>query len=343
MIFSMAYVMGFAFALSLAVSGFMISSGVGDIPNARSNHSQTIPTCGGLGVVAGLAGLFLLFPHFSPPELLSDKWPHILLLLGAAGLLGFLDDLFTLPALLKFAVLVGLASVAVWLVGPVQTLPFAGTGATLPYGVGFAGSVLWIFVVANAVNFMDGSNGLMPSVMIVACFGLLMIAGQFRSVEAMLIPAGLAAGLLGFLPYNMRRQARIFSGDVGSLFVGFSFAVAVLWLCADVPERRPVFIGPVLIMPFLTDVLLTMIRRLKYKENLLTPHKSHLYQRLISSGMSHIQVALVYSFLGVILAALAYDLANAGLQQITLFLTLPIAILSGVYYAAANKLAKAGF
>ncbi|MGJ8562440.1 MAG: glycosyltransferase family 4 protein [Alphaproteobacteria bacterium] len=335
---SMLYVMGFAAALSMAVSGFMIHVGIGDIPVTRSSHKKTTATCGGLGLVAAIGGFFLIMPQFFPATWLDKDWPFVLTILWAVAILGLVDDIFAISAKLKFAILAVLAVLAVWKIGPVTALPYAAQGVWIPYVVGFIGSVLWIFVTANAVNFMDGSNGLMACVMIIALIGLAAIGTGLGAIQTSLLPLAIAAGLIGFLPYNLRRSAHVFSGDVGSLVTGFGFAMSVLWLCRERPDAVPVLIGPVLILPFLTDVLLTMIWRVKQKENLLTPHKHHLYQRLIARGHSHVAVALYYSLAGMLCALTAYGCAMVGFHKYTAFIIFPAMIMSTLYYAGLRSI-----
>lgn len=338
----MLYVMGFAAALSLAFSGFMIHVGVGDIPDKRSSHSAVTPTSGGVGIIAAIGGFFLLLPQFVPPGWMSADWPFILTILWAVALLGLWDDIYTISAPVKFAVLIILAGLAVWKIGPVVMLPYAANTVTLPYWAGFLGSVLWVFVVANAVNFMDGANGLMASVMIIALLALAAIGTGLGASQSSALPLAITAGLLGLWPYNFRGKAHIFSGDVGSLVTGFGFALAALWLCREMPQSRPVFIGPILILPFLTDVLLTMIWRAKHGENLLKPHKRHLYQRLIAHGHGHVAVAVYYALTGAVCAIFAYAMTQQGAHNYTTFIIFPALMLACLYYALLNGLKTKG-
>lgn len=338
MMVQFAALLGFAFAVSMAVSGFMVHAGLGDEPNARSSHAQTTPTAGGVGIIAGLGGFFFLWPHLWTGHDIPTELPKLLALIGAVAGLGWIDDIFGIRTGLKFLILTGLAAAAVWIIGPVTALPFAMKPVILPYVVGFLGSILWIFVVTNAVNFMDGSNGLMPSVMIIAFIMLAVICVGLKGGTAGLIPIGFAASICGILPYNMRNRARIFTGDVGSLPVGFGFAISVLWLCAEVPETLPVFIGPVLILPFLADVLLTMFRRARHKQNLLTPHRTHLYQRLIQSGYSHLRVASIYIAATFIFGTYAVTLTGYGFHHFTAFLIGPVLGVSLIYVAVSRWL-----
>ena len=338
--FPMLYVMGFAFAISLAFSGFMIHVGIGDVPEGRSNHTRTTPTAGGVGIVAGLGGLFLILPQFFTSSWALPEWPMILSVLWAVGLLGLMDDAFGIPTGLQFMLFIFLGALAFRIIVPVAGLPYAASHVGLPYWAGFAGSLLWIFAVTNVVNFMDGSNGLMAVVMGTAFLALAAIATFMGAFHAVLIPAAMAAGLIGFLPYNFRNKALIFSGDTGALVTGFGFAIAVLWLCRERTLDMPVFIGPVLLLPFLTDSLLTLLRRAMNKENLFEPHKKHVYQRLIAAGYSHVAVALCYGAATLAVAIYAFYAVKYGFHRYTAFLLFPVMLFSVIYYALVSWLKK---
>lgn len=284
-----------AFLGSLAVSGFMVAAGLGDASDGRSAHSGTIPTSGGVGVIAGmgaaLCALGLIFPELNLPR----GFAPLMSLLFAIGMLGLVDDALTLGPKTKFGIMVLVSAAAVWLIGPPTTLPFLRKPLTLLPSIGFVGAMLWIFVVMNAVNFMDGANGMMGMSLAVANVGLFG-AGLIGGSATTLLLSGLSfVIIMGFLPYNLRRRARIFSGDVGSLSLSFLFAVTVLYLIKETPDKLMHLAGPILILPILADVLLTLIRRVRNRENLLQAHNTHLYQRLIRHGFSHLTVSWFYA------------------------------------------------
>jgi len=290
------------FAAALAFSGFMIAAGVGDIPNERSNHSAATPTSGGIGVVAALGIMCLAAAKFYPQLGLGPELPYLLILAFGIAALGLFDDVFEGRTLIKFALIIGIGAVAVRVIGPPAVLPMGAYEIALPYGLGLAGAVLWIFVCVNGINFMDGANGFMGSFMLIASLALTMLAMTLGAMTAAVLAGALTAGLLGFLPYNFRRNAQIFCGDVGSLLVGFVFAIASLLLVKETPNFQLLYVGPILLLPFLADIFTTLVSRLKRKENLLKAHSSHLYQRLIRKGWSHAKVSLVYSGAGLICA-----------------------------------------
>ncbi len=297
--FIVLHLMGFAFFVSLTVSGLMRAARITDAPNARSSHTVPTPTAGGLGIVAGLAaaliGLRLFYPHTGNAGLYA----------GLAGLglliaaLGFLDDRFIVPTKLKFILIGLIAAVTPTVTGVPSGLPMGGIIITLPFAAGYIGAALWVFVVINAVNFMDGANGLMGTFMMLISAGLCAAAMMTGNADIALISGSLAAGLAGFLPYNARRKAVVFCGDTGALFTGFLFAACALRLGHG--NAGLVYVGPILILPFLVDVLCTICVRASRKENLLSAHKSHLYHLMMARGAGHLKVTYVYALWAVMM------------------------------------------
>ncbi|MEP1229325.1 MAG: hypothetical protein ABJG88_01475 [Litorimonas sp.] len=309
---------GLAFFTSLAVSGFMITAGLGDVADARSAHRQTIPTGGGIGLVAGLGAAAIALNFMTLPDIFDSQSLHrgfapVLSLIFAVSMLGIVDDILNLSARIKFGILLILCGAVIYLIGPVVSLPFGLQSVELPFAIGFFGSVLWIFVVVNAVNFIDGANGFMGVSLAIASFGLFGVSLILGAPGAAVLSLVNFAILLGFLPYNLRTEAKVFAGDVGALCVGFIFALAAIMLVSEAGNSNALYAAPILILPLLTDVFLTLIRRVRRKENLLRAHNQHLYQRLIRAGMSHVKVTWAYGFVGLILANLVLLCTHIGL------------------------------
>ncbi len=333
------HIAGFAMFTSLAFSGFMIFSAFMDTPDHRSSHTRPVPTAGGIGIVAGIgAGLLalaLFYPDFGNHRLLGS-----MAALGfGAALLGIFDDLYAVNAKLKFAAILILAGAAVLVIGPPAWFPIAVINMPVPYFLGFGGAVLWVFVVTNGVNFMDGANGMMALSMTVSLLALSAISLWVGAGSAAVFSAALAAGLLGFAPYNIGKRARIFSGDVGSLLVGFGYGVSALVLVAEAPRVGVLYVGPLLILPFLTDILLTMLLRVRRGEKLLAPHKTHLYQRMIASGKSHMGVSVLYGTGAIFMAVLTIAALIFGIVRSLFFLALWVNILVMVYLGIHKRLA----
>jgi UDP-N-acetylmuramyl pentapeptide phosphotransferase/UDP-N-acetylglucosamine-1-phosphate transferase len=288
------HIAAFAFCLSLAVSGFMISAGLLDTANERSSHQNSVPTGGGIGLLAGLGTGLLALAYFYPQIGNHNILAGIAALALVAGFTGLIDDIYATGAKPKFIALFLICIAGVWVVGPPEYLPMGFSLLPLPLWIGFGGAVLWLFVVINAVNFMDGVNGIMASVLLMAFMFMALLALALGATTTLVLSSIMAAALAGFLPYNLRKAALIFCGDTGALMVGFVYGALGLLLVSETQISGLLYVGPLLILPFVTDVLLTLLVRARRKENLLNAHTTHIYQRLLGAGYSQIQVVLFY-------------------------------------------------
>jgi len=297
-------------AISLVVSGLMIRFGLNDEPNARSSHDIKTPTAGGVGLLAALAlggsVCLLNYPHLVE----MPQYIALLIIAIGVGLIGLRDDFVESRAGPKFLILMGLSLISAYLIGPADVLPIGGSGVRLPWTLGWLGTALWIFVVMNVVNFVDGANGFATSLVCIAAsvvFGLGLLLG---ATQAMVWSVLLMAGICGFLPFNFRHTALIFFGDVGALLAGFMLAVSVLFLAQTSPQNNYLYVGPIVIMPILTDVFMTLVHRLRRGENLFKAHQHHLYQRAIKTGRPHLHVTGFYIAATLVYAAIAFILVR---------------------------------
>lgn len=272
-----------------------------DIPNERSLHSRPVPRCGGIPIVMiTLVGGVL--PCLRDP---GWDWSGLLAYSLGAGLISvvsWLDDLHSLSNRLRFAchslgAVLALVSFGSW---HTVTLPWLGP---LPLGwLGVPITFLWIVGLTNAYNFMDGIDGIAGGQAVVAGVGWCLLGWQAALPAVTALGMLLAASSLGFLCHNWP-PARIFMGDVGSAFLGYTFAV--LSVVATQNDPQFALAGVLLVGPFVFDTTLTLVRRWQAGENVLTAHRSHLYQRLVIAGESHRTVTLLYMALAVVCVVLA--------------------------------------
>ena len=276
---------GFLALLSAAVVWGMTRVGVVDVPGERSSHVRPTPKGGGVGVVvAFLVGILLPYRYAAISRLADPYFRGVILAATGIAVVAYMDDVLCWPARVKLAAQVAAAGVAVasGLSVDVLHVPFFGT---LVLGwAGVAVTLVWIVAATNAMNFIDGLNGLASGVTVISCLFLAGIAaglgGWFVYFGALM----LAAGLLGFLPFNFPR-ARIFMGDVGSQFCGFVLAVLAVAAGRFQAVELSVVIVPMLLAGVLFDVAFTLVRRLLAGERLMQAHRSHLYQVAHRSGM----------------------------------------------------------
>jgi UDP-N-acetylmuramyl pentapeptide phosphotransferase/UDP-N-acetylglucosamine-1-phosphate transferase len=276
-----------------------------DIPNERSLHSVATPRGGGLAIVlVTLVGLVL--DRLLVPVLgWSGRWAYAL----GAGLIAFVslvDDLRTVPWSVRLMVHCLAALLLVYGAGYWDWLavPFIG-----PQYLGWLGlplTALWVVGLTNAFNFMDGIDGLAAGQAVIAgcTWFLLGVCVLIQPVVASLALL-LAASSLGFLLHNMP-PARIFMGDVGSTFLGYSFGALPVLASSDVSDPRLALVSIAISAPLVFDTMLTLVRRAIHREELFEAHQSHLYQRLVRLGYSHGQVTALYGALAVLSAISGY-------------------------------------
>ena len=281
-----------AAVVSAALAGLVAWCGPVDPPRARGSHRQPTPTSGGLAILAASSlGAAAVATLAHPAAAAATRAEAIVMgVAGALGLMGAVDDVVDLGARAKLGVQAVVALVFAMTVARVGALPLTATLA-LPLGpvIGALGTALWIVVATNAVNFMDGANGVAGGALAVALAALgLGALGEGEPAVAAAALAGAAANA-GYLPWNL--GGRLFQGDAGALFSGFLFS----GLCV-VAERRGtglyVYFGPLALLPFLTDVLLTLWVRARRGQSLLQAHRDHLYQLwLQATGRPHTALA----------------------------------------------------
>lgn len=273
-----------ALLASLVLSGgalrFARALGLLDVPGERSSHTEPTPRGGGIGLVlvilGGIAALYQLGR--------IDGRVALALLGGGAlvAVVGWLDDMSGLPARIRFT---AHALAAIWAVYWLGGMPDLAWGAG-ELQLGPAGAVIAVLAIVwgtNFFNFMDGIDGLAAGeAASVGLVGAVLLADRQPGLAgAAVILAGAAAG---FLPWNWQR-ARIFMGDVGSGFLGFT--LATLALACENAGAMPALAWLLLVGVFFADATITLFRRLLRRERWYAAHRTHAYQRAVQAGWSH--------------------------------------------------------
>ncbi len=304
--------------------------GAMDIPkDGRRMHDHPIPRMGGLAVAIAFLLTVMLTVRLDR-QLQGILLGSILILV-----LGVLDDCLSLKALPKFLVQIAAACIVVrhgctieYVTNPLQT-----NGALwLDLGI-FSGplTVLWIVTITNAVNFIDGLDGLAVGVSAIATTFMLVIAIQVSEIPVAVILACLLGACLGFIPYNFN-PAQIFMGDTGSTFLGFllaSLSIKGLFkLYAAISFAVPFLI---LGLPF-ADITFAVIRRICKGQNPMTADRGHIHHRLIDMGFSQKQtVVIAYMLTGVLgTAAVLLTKSTSVKAMIVLGAVLIVALLAFV-------------
>ena len=321
MIGAIGWLLGAALGSSLltgAVRRYALRSDLLDVPNERSLHRTPIPRGGGLAIaLVTLGGL-------TAAALLSRIPAQVGWALGVGGALvaavGWLDDRRGVSARLRAAVhLIAAGWAAYWIWGELSLAALAG--------------VVCIIWAINLYNFMDGIDGLAGaeagSVGIIAGALFLMAGRDDLAVVAFLV----AAAATGFLGWNWP-PARIFMGDVGSGFLGFTFGA--LALIADRSGALPLALGLLLAGVFAFDATITLLRRMARGERWQEAHRSHAYQRLVQAGRTHAEVTSGVLLVNLVLGVLAW-LARSGRLSTGAAVLAGIVVLTVLYLAVERR------
>jgi UDP-GlcNAc:undecaprenyl-phosphate/decaprenyl-phosphate GlcNAc-1-phosphate transferase len=289
------------------VKKLALKIGAIDKPNQRKVHQSLMPRLGGIAIfISFIVGVLLLHPE-NPSSLA--------ILIGSTIIIitGIFDDMFELSAKIKLLGQLAAAFTIVFL-GDLQVvfinLPFGGH---LEFGyLSIPFTILWIVGITNAINLIDGLDGLAAGVSSIALFtisGMALIQGNLYVVA---MGAIVLVSTLGFLFYNFH-PASIFMGDTGAMFLGFIISVLSLLGYKNVTFIS--FIIPVIILGVpISDTIFAILRRIINNQPLSAPDKSHLHHCMLRLGYSHRQtVLLIYAmaaFFG--LVAVIYSQAKIG-------------------------------
>ncbi|MCP3931414.1 MAG: undecaprenyl/decaprenyl-phosphate alpha-N-acetylglucosaminyl 1-phosphate transferase [Bacteroidetes bacterium] len=264
-----------------------------DSPNSRSSHTVVTPRSGGVSIVLTcFLGLIAIFFFGDNSHINNSYMISFALSSLSISIISFLDDLKRREALVKMFVMC-CATIGVMAGGVVidtLSLPFFGK-ISLGW-IGYPITFLWILGLTNAVNFMDGLDGLVGGVAVIVCLFFMGITYSQGSVFVYITSYTILAGTLGFLFLNMP-PAKIFMGDVGSTFLGFVFATLAIIASLYDNSHTSFLVMPLLVFNIIFDTLLTFFRRLLNKENVLAPHRTHLYQLCNRLGLSHLEISLM--------------------------------------------------
>ncbi len=271
-----------------------------DKPDARKVHKEPIARLGGIAIFAGFLASLAALEWLVPGPLFTLDSPLGGVLAGASAmfLIGVADDLKPLPAKLKLVLQIGAAGLAYWLGVRIEFLsnPLGDGIWVLPTALSVGLTLFWLVGITNTINLIDGLDGLAGGVSLIAAGTMTLIALQTNQPTAALMTLALAGGIIGFLRYNFN-PAKIFMGDSGSLFLGFTLAaisiMGVLKLVATVALALPLLILGVPIF----DTAFAIVRRAWNHKPIFSPDRGHLHHRLLNAGLSQRKaVVVIYGF-----------------------------------------------
>ena len=286
-----------AFGMTPLVKIFANKIGAIDVPrDNRRMHKEPVPRAGGLAIFAGFLVSYLIFGT------VNSQVRAILIGAVVIVVLGVLDDVYTLKPRVKFAGQIAAALIPVLAGVRVQSLtnPFSASGY-LHLGIwGVPLTILWIVGITNAVNFIDGLDGLACGVSAIGTITMFTISVLLAEVDVVVAMAALAGACIGFLPYNLN-PAKIFMGDTGSMLLGFllgSFSIQGLFKFYAVIS----FAVPFLMLGLpIFDTAFAIVRRLARGQSPMHADRGHVHHRLIDMGFDTKQsVAILYGLSAVL-------------------------------------------
>jgi Fuc2NAc and GlcNAc transferase len=311
-IFLYCLAFAFSFVLTFLVRKWAIHKSIIDHPNERSSHSVPTPRGGGIAIAVSW---FLGLSYFFYTNQIESQLYYALMAGIPLTIIGFMDDLISLKPGIRFLIQFICAGLGLYFLSGLQQVDF-----------GFATySIAWIFTplaliaivwLINLFNFLDGIDGYISTEVIFIGITMLIL---FNDSIGLLI----AIAVLGFLFWNWQK-AKIFMGDVSSTLLGYNVAVFAIYYQNQ--NKASIVVWLILTSVFWFDATITLLRRIKNKENLGLAHRKHAFQRIVQAGFSHQKTvlwSLGLNIIGIAFVVLAIQLPKYSL----LFLVIDILML----------------
>jgi UDP-GlcNAc:undecaprenyl-phosphate GlcNAc-1-phosphate transferase len=292
-----------AIALSLVITPAAIKLNILDKPNYRKIHDKPIPKGGGIGIFIPVVLIELCTFFFFNTYVMLDvfKYFTILFVTFALTLEGIIDDKLELGSKTKLCIQIIIAILTLssgirFHTFDIMALDLLLTGA-------------WIIGIVNAVNLIDGLDGLAAGIAVSSCVGFSIIGYAYGDKTITMLSLIIIGGCLGFLKYNFR-PARIFMGDTGSVPLGYNLAILGI-LCENATRGKATIIIPIIMLGIpIFDTLLTFTRRAINHKPIFQPDRSHFYNLIIDlKGIEHKKTVLIIYAINAVLVTLSCILA----------------------------------
>ena len=314
-ILALGVAMLISFALTPLVMRLAHKIGAIDIPkDERRMHNKPIPRLGGLAIFIGCIISILAFAD------ITEQLRGIIIGATIIVSVGIVDDVRSLSAGVKLILQIVAALIAVGSGVVIDTIanPFPFGGEYLGFGIwSIPITVIWIVAVTNSVNLIDGLDGLADGVSTIGALTMLIIALLVGDLELAIVTAALVGACVGFIPFNMN-PAKIFMGDTGSTFLGYTLAtISVLGLFKLYAVIS--FIVPFIILGFpIFDTCSAFTRRILKGQNPMKADRSHTHHKLIDMGMNQKQAVATLYMVSTVLGLCAVMIISEGYMKLVL-------------------------
>ncbi len=317
---------------------FAFKVGAVDVPkDERKIHSKPMPRIGGLSFIIG----FFVAIIFSLLTVKVDTSVNLVgFFIGSAivAAVGFLDDIYHIKPWQK---LLGQVIAAILVIISGLRICYINIPFITLYGLNDVLSIIitffWIIGVTNALNLIDGLDGLATGVSAIATLALTIVFALNGSGELpLLITVALLGGLVGFLPYNFN-PAKTFMGDTGSNFLGFTLATVSMIGMAKTYTLMAIVVPVVILGLPIFDTLFAICRRVLHHKSIMEADRGHIHHRLIDAGLSQKQAVLVLYGVTALLGILAVIILESNFWKVLILIAI-LAILSVIGIRNANDI-----
>ena len=299
------------FVLSFAITYFLIPIiskigiryGIQDIPNERKQHEKPVVRMGGIAIATSCLITLFIISKLIPPNIYffeTNKYLILILCLFFSFLLGLIDDIFTISPWPRLTIQFALA-ILLWSGGiSINSLNFSwiadsNFNISLPNIISLVITTFWLVGFTNALNWIDGLNGLAGGISLISLFGNLFIAFCLGNINSFYLSLTLIGSICAFLRFN-KNPAKILMGDGGSYFLGYSLGSISLINYSD-KITYPFFIVIILFSVPLIDMLYVILNRIRISRSPFKPDRLHIHYRLIKSGFSPTESTFLLLFL----------------------------------------------
>ncbi len=332
LLLSAAMACAICYFMTPPVKHFAEAVGAMDVPkDERRVHNHPIPRMGGLAIFLGFVLSLLLFTETLPTQIVG-------LLLGAViiAVMGAIDDIVNLNAWIKLGAQILAAGVAIRCGIVVDAISnFGPAGGTTFFGsswLSIAVTMFWIVACTNAVNLIDGLDGLAVGVSAISSFSMMLVSLTIPVGNVPLLLACLTGSCIGCMPYNMN-PAKIFMGDAGSQFLGYVLSVVSIMGLFKF-HAIITFIVPVLALALpLGDTLFAFFRRILHGQSPFHADRGHIHHKLLDMGMNQKQaVAVLYGISALMgLSAVLISGPGTGMHIVCLVIVFLISVSMGLF------------
>ncbi|WCL80176.1 MraY family glycosyltransferase [Saprospira sp. CCB-QB6] len=316
-----------------------------DEPGERRSHNRSIPTLGGLGVFAGLIFSITFWIPFDSAAYPAHRYvQYVLCAYIIIFLIGAKDDIIPLSPIKKFLGQIVAACILVFKAGIYLSSLYGIFGINdIPYALAAPLSVFSMLVIINALNLIDGINGLAATIGIICCGVLGLWFYQFGRLDLAILAFAMLGALAAFLYYNAS-PAKIFMGDTGSLLLGLTLSVLAISFIESnkLPhehcyiESVPAVAIAILIIPLFDTLRVFSLRAMRGKSP-FQPDRTHIHHILIDLGCSHMQATAILALINLLFIGIAFQLQFLGSLELLLVLLLIAVLLTSFSFYLINR------